>query len=130
MVGPFHLSLGLGLKAVQVGLVMAIGPVISTFSGVPSGRLVDAFGGERVLALGLSLLTAGALLLAILHELIGGASGMGMLFAFWVGTCEFASASPSAIASAMRLTFLLASGLVLVALVIAVAGRKLWSRSW
>lgn len=70
-VGPYYLSLGLELKATLVGLVMAVGPVISVFSGVPSGRLVDSWGSHRVLLLGLSLLTAGALLLALLPNLLG-----------------------------------------------------------
>ena len=71
VVGPFFLSLGLGLKATQVGFVMAIGPVISIFSGVPSGRLVDSFGNGRVLAIGLVLLATGAFLFAFVPNLIG-----------------------------------------------------------
>lgn len=43
---------------------MAIGPVISIVSGVPSGRLVDAWGSGRVLVIGLALLGVGALMLA------------------------------------------------------------------
>jgi len=66
VVGPFYLSLGLGLTAAQVGFVMAVGPVISIFSGVPSGRLVDTWGSDRMLAIGLGLLATGALLLAFL----------------------------------------------------------------
>lgn len=42
VVGPFYLGIALGLTATQVGFVMAVGPVISIFSGVPSGRMVDA----------------------------------------------------------------------------------------
>ena len=71
VVGPFYLGLGLGLKATQVGFVMAIGPVISIFSGIPSGRLVDTWGSGRVLALGLTLVTVGAFLLAFLPNMIG-----------------------------------------------------------
>ncbi|HEY9215313.1 MAG TPA: MFS transporter, partial [Ancylobacter sp.] len=66
VVGPFYLHLGLGLPAMQVGFVMAIGPAISIFSGVPSGRLVDAWGSGRMLAIGLALLATGAFLLAFL----------------------------------------------------------------
>lgn len=50
---------------------MAIGPVISIVSGVPSGRLVDAWGGGRVLAVGLFLLAVGAFLLAVLPNMAG-----------------------------------------------------------
>ena len=171
VVGPFYLGLGLGLKATQVGFVMAIGPVISIFSGVPSGRLVDAWGSGRVLAIGLALLTVGTFLLAFLPNMIGiagyvlsiivltpgyqlfqaanntaaltdvpknrrgtvsgllslsrniglitGASAMGAVFSFGVGTKEFAHANASAIAIGMHLTFLLAGGMMISAFAIA-----------
>ncbi len=64
VVGPFYLTLGLGLEARQAGFIMAVGPVISIVSGVPSGRLVDAWGSRYVLAIGLILLMVGAFLLA------------------------------------------------------------------
>lgn len=71
VVGPFYLGLGLGLRETPMGFIMAIGPVISIFSGVLSGRLVDAWGSGRVLAIGLALLAAGAFLLALLPNMIG-----------------------------------------------------------
>ncbi|MFT3811071.1 MAG: MFS transporter [Micropepsaceae bacterium] len=169
--GPFYLSLGLGLEPGQVGFVMAVGPAIAIFSGVPAGRLVDAWGSDRVLAAGLILLTTGALLLAFAPNMMGvigyllsvivltpgyqlfqaanntaalanvpaarrgtvsgalnlsrnigliaGASLMGAVFAFGVGTGEFANAPSSGIADGMRLTFLLASAMILVAIGIA-----------
>ncbi len=172
VVGPFYLGLGLSLTAPQVGFVMAIGPVISIFSGVPSGRLVDAWGSGRMLAIGLALLTIGAVLLAFLPNvfgiagyvlsiivltpgyqlfqaanntaaladvakalrgtvsgllglsrnigLIAGASAMGTVFAFGVGTQEFIRATPVAIASGMRLTFLLAAALMLAAIAVTI----------
>ena len=70
-VGPYYLSLGLELQATQVGLIMAAGPVISILSGIPSGRLVDNWGSNPVLLLGLSLLTAGAFLFAFLPNMLG-----------------------------------------------------------
>lgn len=176
VVGPFYLSVGLGLTAPQVGFVMAIGPVISIFSGVPSGRLVDAWGSNRMLTVGLALLATGAVLLAFLPNgigvagyvlsiivltpgyqlfqaanntaalaniskdrrgtvsgllglsrnigLIAGASAMGTVFAFGVGTEEFARATPLAIASGMRLTFLLAGAMMLCAIVVASGHRR------
>ncbi|HEY9214551.1 MAG TPA: MFS transporter, partial [Ancylobacter sp.] len=150
----------------------AIGPAISIFSGVPSGRLVDAWGSGRMLAIGLALLATGAFLLAFLPNVIGiagyvlsiivltpgyqlfqaanntavladvakarrgtvsgllglsrnigliaGASVMGAVFAFGVGTEEFARATPLAIASGMRLTFLLAAAMMLAAIAVTV----------
>ena len=176
VVGPFFLGLGLGLTATQVGFFMAVGPVISIFSGVPSGRLVDAWGSRRVIAIGLALLATGAFLLALLPNgigvagyvlaimvltpgyqlfqaanntaaladvaidrrgtvsgllglsrnvgLIAGASAMGAVFAFGVGTEELACATPAAIASGMRLTFLLAGGMMLAAIGIALGNRN------
>lgn len=176
VVGPFYLTLNLGLEAMHVGLVMAVGPAIAIFSGVPSGRLVDSWGSHRVLAIGLMLLAAGAFLLALVPNmagvggyllaiivltpgyqlfqaanntvaladvpkerrgtvsgalnlsrnigLIAGAWLMGTVFAFGVGTGEFAHATPSAIAAGMRLTFLLAGGMMLVAIWIAFASYR------
>ena len=176
VVGPFYLGLGLGLTETLVGLVLATGPVISIFSGVPSGRLVDGWGHGRMLAIGLALLAAGAFLLAILPNmtgvagyvlalavltpgyqlfqaanntaalanvpkdlrgtvsgllglsrnagLIAGASIMGAVFVLGVGSQDLAHAAPQAIAHGMRLTFLLACGMMLVAIgVVAYAGR-------
>lgn len=171
VVGPFFLGIGLGLTTTQTGFVMAVGPVISIVSGVPSGRLVDAWGSDRMLAIGLALLVTGAFLLALLPNeigvvgyvlsiivltpgyqlfqaanntaalavvakkqrgtvsgllslsrnigLIAGASAMGAVFAFGAGTEEFARATAPAIASGMRLTFLLAGGMMLVAIGVA-----------
>lgn len=175
VVGPFYLGLGLGLRETLVGFVMAIGPMISIISGVPSGRLVDSWGSARVLAIGLALLTAGTALLAILPNRIGvtgyvlsiivltpgyqlfqaanntsaltdvskdrrgtvsgllslsrnigliaGASFMGAVFAFGAGTENFVDAAPAAIAAGMRLTFLLASGMMIIAIGVAFAHR-------
>ena len=172
VVGPFYLAIALGLTPAQVGLVMAVGPMISIVSGVPSGRLVDAWSSGRVLAIGLGLLAAGAVLLAFLPNRIGvagyllailvltpgyqlfqaanntaaltdvptdrrgavsgllalsrnigliaGASAMGAVFAFAVGAEDFAHATASAIASGMRMTFLLAGGMMVVAIGLAV----------
>lgn len=71
VVGPFYLGLGLGLKETLVGLLMAIGPVISILTGIPSGQLVDAWGSSRVLVIGLALMAVGAFLLAYLPTTIG-----------------------------------------------------------
>lgn len=71
VVGPFYLGRGLGLHDTAVGLVMAVGPLISIVSGVPSGQIVDKFGTGRVLSAGLLALAAGAFLLAVSPGLIG-----------------------------------------------------------
>ncbi|MFP8780190.1 MFS transporter [Hydrogenophaga sp. RWCD_12] len=176
VVGPFYLGFGLGLKASQIGFVMAIGPVISIFGGIPSGRLVDAWGSGRILAIGLNLLAVGTLLLAFLPNMIGvigyvlsisvltpgyqlfqaanntaalakvpkdqqgtvsgllnlsrniglitGASVMGIVFSYGVGTDDFAHASASAFAEGMQLTFLLASGMMICAIAMSLARSR------
>lgn len=71
VVGPFYLGAGLGLTTAQVGLVMTVGPVLSILAGAPSGRLTDLAGPRRVLVLGLALMLAGALGLAVLPGMWG-----------------------------------------------------------
>lgn len=71
VVGPFYLAVALGLQEAIVGLVMSVGPVLSICTGVPSGRLVDSWGGQRVLTLGLGTLAAGALSLSVLPATFG-----------------------------------------------------------
>ncbi|MEQ3676987.1 MFS transporter [Pseudophaeobacter sp.] len=71
VVGPFYLAVALGLQEAIVGLVMSVGPVLSICTGVPSGRLVDSWGGQRVLTLGLGTLAAGAFSLSVLPATFG-----------------------------------------------------------
>ena len=171
VVGPFYLSLGAGLAATLVGLVMSVGPTIAILSGIPAGRAVDAWGARRVLWCGLTLLAIGTCLLAVVPGLAGvagyvlsiavltpgyqlfqaanntaalaevpehrrgttsgllslsrnvglivGASVMGGVFAWTIGTGDLAHAMPSAIVGGMRTTFLLAAGMMLVAIMVA-----------
>jgi EmrB/QacA subfamily drug resistance transporter len=58
VVGPFYLSLSLGLGAAQVGIVMSMGPLVVALTGVPVGRLVDHLGTERMTLLGLIAMVA------------------------------------------------------------------------
>ncbi|MFO0993791.1 MAG: MFS transporter [Hyphomicrobiales bacterium] len=83
VVGPFYLGRGLGLMETMVGLVMAVGPAMSIFSGVPSGRVVDAWGTQRVLTAGLGMLAFGAFLMSVLPQMVGVA---GYVFAILVLT--------------------------------------------
>ncbi|MBN3341579.1 MFS transporter [Pectobacterium brasiliense] len=69
IVGPYYL--GQGLKETLVGVVMAIGPAIAIFCGIPSGRLVDTWGCGRALIAGLSLVIAGTFMLASLPTMLG-----------------------------------------------------------
>jgi len=66
---------------------------------------------------------AGLLNLSRNLGLVTGASVMGAVFAFAVGTAEITTAAPAAVASGMRMTFAVAATLVVGALGIAVGGR-------
>lgn len=175
VVGPFYLSRGLGLSEAVVGMVMAIGPVISIATGIPSGRIVDRLGAPSTVVLGLGLLAAGSFVLAALPTALGvagyiagiavltpgyqlfqaanntvvmadvradqrgvvsgmlnlarnlglitGSSVMGAVFALASTTRDVTMAPPAALATGMRITFAVAAVLIVIALVIAVAGR-------
>ncbi|MGQ0711710.1 MAG: MFS transporter [Rhodoferax sp.] len=79
VVGPFYLSGALGLDAVAVGLVMAVGPVLSTVSGVPAGRLVDRWGAATAVQRGLLAMALGSVALALLPALVGMAGYLGAI---------------------------------------------------
>lgn len=60
--------------------------------------------------------------------LIAGASAMGAVFAFGVGSTDLAQASPAAIGAGLRLTFLLAGALMVAAIGIYRLGQNLTQR--
>lgn len=66
VVGPFYLSLGLGLDTAMVGLAMSAGPLIAAVTGVPAGRLVDRYGSRRMTVMGLGGIVTGTMLLSAL----------------------------------------------------------------
>lgn len=71
VVGPFYLSVSLGLGEALVGLVMSVGPMISVLGGVVAGRIVDRFGASAMVIAGLGAMAAGALALSVLPPLSG-----------------------------------------------------------
>jgi MFS family permease len=66
VVGPFYLSLALGLKSASVGLVLSLGPLVTAVTGVSAGRMADRMGATRVTILGLVGIASGATILALL----------------------------------------------------------------
>lgn len=73
VVGPFYLTFALHLNEAVVGLVMAVGPVMSALSGVPAGRITDRFGAGRMLLVGLGQMVVGLLCLSVLPTIFGAA---------------------------------------------------------
>ncbi|WP_313612465.1 MFS transporter [Agrobacterium sp.] len=96
VIGPFYLGLRLGLEVNQIGLVMAVGPLLSILSGVPSGRLVDVWGSHRVLTTGLVLLAVGSFLLSILPNMIGLAGYLSSIMLLTPGYQLFQAANNTA----------------------------------
>jgi MFS family permease len=61
VVGPFHLTVALGLGPFEAGLALSVGPVVAALMGVPAGTLVDRFGDRRMTVAGLVAITVGTL---------------------------------------------------------------------
>jgi MFS family permease len=66
VVGPFYLSLALGLNAAMVGFVLSAGPLVAALTAVPAGRLADRFGAQTMTVVGLIVMAAGSFVLSIL----------------------------------------------------------------
>jgi MFS family permease len=71
VVGPFYLSHGVGLDAAMVGLAMTLGPVMSSLSGIPAGRLVDRFGAAGAAQLGVALMAVAVTAIAVMAPMLG-----------------------------------------------------------
>jgi len=71
VVGPFYLSLALGLNSAAVGVVMSIGPLVAALTAVPAGRMADRLGAQRVTVMGLLGIATGSALLAVLPAPLG-----------------------------------------------------------
>jgi EmrB/QacA subfamily drug resistance transporter len=97
VVGPFYLSLALGLKSAAVGLVLSVGPMVAALTGVPAGRLADRFGAQRVTLYGLIGIALGAALLAALPAPLGVVGYLAPLVAITVCYALFQTANNTAV---------------------------------
>ena len=71
VVGPFYLSLSLGLDAAMVGFVLSAGPLAAALTAVPAGRFADRFGAQRITIVGLIIMAGGSFILAMLPTTLG-----------------------------------------------------------
>ncbi|MDU9032298.1 MFS transporter [Pseudomonas corrugata] len=71
LVGPFYLSISLGLPTSLVGLVLAVGPCVAALAGVPAGRLTDRFGVRPMRLAGLATMVLGCSMLALVSPALG-----------------------------------------------------------
>jgi MFS family permease len=97
VVGPFHLSRGLGLDAAAVGLLLAVGPLAAALAGVPAGRWTDRFGASRMTIVGLGAILGGALLLASLPATFGSLGYIAPIVVVTVGYSLFQTANNTAV---------------------------------
>nr|WP_244542390.1 MFS transporter [Devosia psychrophila] len=71
VVGPFYLSIGLGLDSLATGLAMTVGPALSIVTGLPLGHGVDRWGTRRAVLAGLGAMGIGSIGLAVLPQALG-----------------------------------------------------------
>lgn len=74
IITPFYLTNTLHLKAYEIGIIMSVGPIISTFFGFISGKLVDKFGAVKMSNISILIMILGTIFLATLplkYGLIG-----------------------------------------------------------
>ncbi len=96
VVGPFYLSLGLGLGAPAVGAILSVGPVVAALSGVPAGRATDRFGTRFMTVAGLIGIAAGCLLLSLLPASLGILGYVTAAVALTLGYAMFQAANTAA----------------------------------
>jgi EmrB/QacA subfamily drug resistance transporter len=102
VVGPFHLSRGLGLEAAIVGLAMSTGPLVAALAGMPAGRLVDRLGTRPVIIMGLVGMAAGACVLSLTPARFGVAGYIAPLVAITAGYALFQAANNTAVMGSIR----------------------------
>jgi len=97
VVGPFHLSRGLGLPTALVGLALSAGPLVAALAGTPAGRLVDRLGAPRMTIAGLAGMAAGCLLLSTMPARLGIAGYLAPLVVVTASYALFQAANNTAI---------------------------------
>ena len=97
VVGPFYLSRALGLNDALVGIVMSLGPAISTLSGIPAGRIVDRLGAAFVVTVGLIEMVLGTVALSVLPLIFGLSGYMAAIVILTPGYQLFQAANNTAV---------------------------------
>jgi EmrB/QacA subfamily drug resistance transporter len=97
LVGPFYLSITLGLPTAIVGLVLAAGPCVSALAGVPAGRLADRFGVRPMRVVGLATMVLGCLMLSLVSPALGIGGYVGAIVVTTLGYAFFQTANNTAI---------------------------------
>ncbi|MGK9086139.1 MFS transporter [Brucella intermedia] len=127
VIGLVLMAVGAFLLAFLPNMIGVVGYVISIIVLTPGYQLFQSANNTAALA-NVSAdrrgTVSGLLGLSRNIGLIGGASVMGAVFAFGVGTGKLVHAGSAAIASGMQLTFLLAGAIMAVAIGFNVSARR------
>lgn len=102
VVGPFYLSLALGLDAAVVGGFLSVGPLVAALSGIPAGRIVDRFGAACTTGIGLLGIAAGCFILAIIPETFGVAGYVTPILCITASYALFQTANNTAVMTDVR----------------------------
>ena len=102
VVGPFYLSRELGLETVVVGLVLSVGPLVAALAGVPAGRIVDRFGAQRMILVGLTAIAAGSFVLSMVPARFGIAGYVAPIVVITAGYALFQAANNTSIMTDVR----------------------------
>jgi len=102
VVGPFYLSLALGLDAARLGLVMSVGPLVVALTGVPAGRITDRFGGQRITLAGLVVIAAGCLMLSMTPSSLGIPGYLAPMIVITAGYALFQTANNTAVMNSIQ----------------------------
>ncbi|MCA9905161.1 MAG: MFS transporter, partial [Anaerolineae bacterium] len=102
VVGPFYLSITLGLDAALVGFVVSTGPIVAALTGIPAGRLVDRFGTQRMIVIGLIGITVGSFALSMIPEAFGVPGYIAPMVVVTAGYALFQTANNTAVMKDVR----------------------------
>ena len=102
VVGPFYLSRGLGLETALVGFALSAGPLVAALTGVPAGRIVDRFGGERMTIIGLVGMAFGSCLLSMMPVSLGVAGYIAPIVVITASYALFQAANNTVIMAGVR----------------------------
>jgi MFS family permease len=97
LVGPFYLAQTLRLTAVEIGLVLSVGPLVAALAGVPAGRLVDRYGAPGMTFAGLLGMALGCGLMSLLPETFGIGGYIAPMVVITLGYALFQTANNTAV---------------------------------
>jgi len=97
VVGPFYLSISLGLDTAHVGIAMTVGPVATALASLQAGRLADRLGSRRVAMVGLVAIGVGTFALSRLPTTLGIWGYLAPILAATSGYALFQTANNTAV---------------------------------